>query len=569
MEFDPPVVVAPDGKTVATVTREFSGEVWAGQVVRLWDTQTGKERLALGRTLYAINALAFSADSKTLAVGAAHGTLRLWDVVTGKEKTGQGHSEPVRRVAFTPDGKRVISASSDGTCRLWDAATGAELHRFNQNDLVQDFALSPDGRTLVVGCGGTGNTPLESLFVWDVNSRQPRGKFRLATGVGGPFSYSAVHAVAFAHDGKTFAVAGFDKKVRIWDALALNELRQIPSEENVFRLCFSPDGQTIAGHGGPSAIIWWDPATGREVRRLAGEGSDAWPRSHFAFSPDGRLFAAADLQKVRVLETATGRTRLQLPLKSEVPFVAFSADSRWLATGGPSRSVTVWDLAAGQESFRLTGSERGVNAAAFSPDGGRLATASDDTTVLVWDLAGRLKTLTAGLPKAQRDGLWQALANSDPAKAQPAIALLVRSGDDGVSFLAERVKPIVWEPDKVAHVKRLVPDLNNDKFAVREAATRALRDYGELAEPVLREALKGAPTAEARRRVEGILTALETQPLGAGSLREIRAVEILERVGTVQSRRVLKELAGGAPTARLTRDAKAATDRLLKHPAAQ
>jgi hypothetical protein len=48
-------------------------------------------------------------------------------------------------------------------------------------------------------------------------------------------------------------------------------------------------------------------------------------------------------------------------------------------------------------------------------------------------------------------------------------------------------------------------------------------------------------------------------------LRELRAVEILERIGTSGARQVLRTLAKGSPAARVTREAKASLDRLAKH----
>jgi len=44
----------------------------------------------------------------------------------------------------------------------------------------------------------------------------------------------------------------------------------------------------------------------------------------------------------------------------------------------------------------------------------------------------------------------------------------------------------------------------------------------------------------------------------------LRALEVLEQVGTPEARQVLTTLATGAPHARLTREAKAALDRLSK-----
>ena len=47
-------------------------------------------------------------------------------------------------------------------------------------------------------------------------------------------------------------------------------------------------------------------------------------------------------------------------------------------------------------------------------------------------------------------------------------------------------------------------------------------------------------------------------------LREWRALEVLEQIGTPEARAVLKALAEGAPAARLTQGAKVALERLAK-----
>ena len=52
-------------------------------------------------------------------------------------------------------------------------------------------------------------------------------------------------------------------------------------------------------------------------------------------------------------------------------------------------------------------------------------------------------------------------------------------------------------------------------------------------------------------------------PRRGNSLRVLpRFVEVLEMIGSPETRRVLKRLAGGAPEASLTRQAKAALERL-------
>lgn len=57
---------------------------------------------------------------------------------------------------------------------------------------------------------------------------------------------------------------------------------------------------------------------------------------------------------------------------------------------------------------------------------------------------------------------------------------------------------------------------------------------------------------------EGAIASAEQRP------RELRALEVLERIGSIEAQRVLKLLAEGDPQARLTREAKAALMRLTK-----
>jgi hypothetical protein len=86
-------------------------------------------------------------------------------------------------------------------------------------------------------------------------------------------------------------------------------------------------------------------------------------------------------------------------------------------------------------------------------------------------------------------------------------------------------------------IRQALRDLDSKRFAVRQEATRHLEKAGELAAPGLREALRGQPTAETRRRLEQLLEKLVGRTPEA--LRTLRAVEALERLGTQQARRAL------------------------------
>jgi len=202
---------------------------------------------------------------------------------------------------------------------------------------------------------------------------------------------------------------------------------------------------------------------------------------------------------------------------------------------------------------------------AFSPDGRRLVSASLDTTALVWDVA-RYTQREAPLVRLGGDELrsaWEDLGG-DAGKAYRAVGALAAAPEQAVPFLAERVRPAV-APD-AKRVAQLITDLDGERFEVREQASRELATLGGLAEPAVRQALAGRPSAEAKRRLEALLEKLDGATPTPEEARAIRVVEVLEHAGTVGARRLLTALAGGVPEAGQTREAKASLERLAQRP---
>jgi WD domain, G-beta repeat len=115
------LALSPDGKMLAVWTEDFRGKV------QIWDLQTGKNRwLALNQTDkgHVAACLAWSPDSRLLAVGGLDNSVRLWEVASAQvRREYRGHVCQARIMAFSPDGDFLASGSDDTTLLIWKVLT--------------------------------------------------------------------------------------------------------------------------------------------------------------------------------------------------------------------------------------------------------------------------------------------------------------------------------------------------------------------------------------------------------------------------------------------------------------
>ena len=423
------IAFSPDNKMLASGSRDNS--------IRLWSVTTGQhlatleEQVVWGTVTHEghtgdVTALAFSSDGTTLASGGTDNKIRLWDVGAGEHRTAiSAHWEHVTALAFSPDSTILASGSTDDTIRLWNPSTHRHLDTLegHRSDVIT-LAFSESGAILASGDAGA------FVLLWDGNTGQHLANRSLGNEIyqqryihweNGSrttlTTYWSLLTVAFSPDG---TLASGESRRSYLDGVRISSGRGHYPNVSVHRnnsryadITYSTDGKTQL----------WHPFL--EYPRTL---TDDFLVSSVAFSPDGKMLASGGeyLQTTsiswrRFCSVFGGNCyRVYSPEKADpsyplklwnfdterfilleghdgrVSSVAFSPNSKILASSSWDNTIRLWNPTTGQHLTTFRGHGDNVNSVAFSADGGTLASGSSDYTIKLWNSDGRVRATLYG-----------------------------------------------------------------------------------------------------------------------------------------------------------------------------
>jgi WD40 repeat protein len=281
------IAISADSKTLVT-----GG---ADKTIRTWDLATGQLEMSLKADSGRIIAIAVSPDGKTVVTGSGDRTVKIWSLVTGKRQaTLKGHTDAVTSVAITPDQRTVVSGSIDGTIKVWDLAT--DRLRFtlpehppqnyseswgpftvdvkNELDPVESIAITPDSQTLIAAIADN------NLKFWNLKI----GKLEKTIPT---HHWTSLEGTAMSSDGRVLLTNDY-KQIKVWDRAAGASSISLSSYPTT-AIAITPDNQSVVTGSGDEGVKVWHLASGALEAAL--QPQDGWI-SEVAVSPNGKYLVA-------------------------------------------------------------------------------------------------------------------------------------------------------------------------------------------------------------------------------------------------------------------------------------
>jgi hypothetical protein len=197
----------------------------------------------------------------------------------------------------------------------------------------------------------------------------------------------AVRALAWALDGKSFASAGQDGTIRVWNVASGSHRQMDGRIEEPAALAFSHDGRWLLAGGSDRMVVMWDTSTGTRLARLIGHTAGI---RAVVISRDGkRALSAGEDRTIRVWNLATkSQTKALTGHTGTITAISISFDGKLVLSAGVDRTVRLWNPATGTLLARQAHTAE-VHALAFSDDGKTVFIGSADRAVSSYSIYGR------------------------------------------------------------------------------------------------------------------------------------------------------------------------------------
>lgn len=272
------LAVAPDTSFVASVTSDYTIEIWDSKTRTLRHTLTGiSEKIC---------SLAIAPDNSYIVAGAANGLVKVWDLRGKLLYNLVYHTDRVQAIAISEDSKHIATGSKDTTAVLWDRYGTLIAISEKNNSEIKTISFSYNKIVTLTVWG--------SLKIWNTSINKehnfndfnnPISAFALAQNsffmVTGYLDKKAsieysnttiplvghtqpISTIAVTHDNTKVITGAADNTVKIWDAKTGDLLTTLADHTaEITKILVSRDDTLLVSCSADNKAHIWQIASGK------------------------------------------------------------------------------------------------------------------------------------------------------------------------------------------------------------------------------------------------------------------------------------------------------------------
>lgn len=312
--------LSPDGKRIIVSGKDNQ--------VRMLDAVNGKLLYLIeshkGHTKW-INAVRFSDDGKLFASGSDDQLVKIWESETGKLlHTFKGHTNNINGLVFSKDNKTIFTSSNDGTIKKWDITQPGQFSFNVCKSGPWNAPVSSDGKWMITACLDT------VMNVWNLDTKMIEQ------------SYSGVNAIAAAIGPGARYFASGNMKLNIFDLRNKKMIAVATGHKSrITGMDWLESKKYIATASGDGTVRLWNER-GDSVNMITTVTGSPYS---VAFTPDQKkMVVGMSNGMVKLYDTDSWSELDSMQSGTTIFDLKVDPSSRYVLTSGDKGQLFLWDL---------------------------------------------------------------------------------------------------------------------------------------------------------------------------------------------------------------------------------